>query len=253
MVVLFLLLTKLVYEVWSTDGKILEEVWFRFRASSMTASEIETLDPSGFAVVSEVFESEPDDANKHRVSLEVSVPQVTYYGMVLPQSDINQAVRNRVEKWFAIFVKDAKSQNGDAESEYTYKIKGDVTYFSRHLLSIRLDVRQESPEKKQFLDNLVIGVASGNTLLLRDIIKTDEASCMALETFVLEQLYYRGVPAEVVTFNCYNQPFILDAVGITLFKLFPSTEGDAETVRLAFSEYPDFFLPEGPVGSIVSH
>jgi hypothetical protein len=188
------------------------------------------------------------------VTMHVSVPQVTYYGMGLPQSDINQAVRQRIEKWFAIFVKDANTttQNIGADTEYIYRIKGDVTYFSRHVLSIRLDVRQDAPDKKQFLDNLVIGVASGNSLLLMDIVKTDESACVDLETFVLEQLYYRGVPAEVVTFNCYNQPFILDAVGITLFKLVPSEAGDPHPVRLAFSEYPDFFLPDGPVGSVVS-
>jgi hypothetical protein len=249
MVVLLLVVAKLVYEVWSTDGKLLESLWFRFRSSSMTAVELQKLEPSGFLVVSEDLSSNANESSGIDVTVQADIPQVTYYGMVLPQSNINQAVRNRVDKWFMLFQKEASQASGNVS--YVYKIKGDVTYFSRHLLSIRLDVRQSSPEKNQFLDNLVIGVISGETLLLRDIIKTDEASCMALETFVLEQLYYRGIASDMVSFNCYNQPFILDAVGITLFKLVPTADSTSNTVRLAFSEYPDFFLPDGPVGSIV--
>ncbi len=252
-VLLILLLTKIVYEVWSTDGKIIQSIWFRFRSSSLTSAELQKLEPSGFVVVPEEMTFDAPGFGGHEVALHVDMPQVTYYGLVLSESQVNQAVRNRVEKWFSLFVKEASvnTQNVQDGVVYRYKIKGEVAYFSRHILSVRLDIRQEFPEKKQFVDNLVIDIPSGNVVRLRDIIKTDEASCMSLETFVLEQLYYRGVLAEGVTFNCYNQPFILDAVGVTLFKLFSAADEDDETVRLPFSEYPDFFLPDGPVGAIV--
>jgi hypothetical protein len=252
-VLLILVLMKLVYEVWSTDGKIIESLWFRFRASSLTSSELQKLEPSGFVVVSEEMKFEAPGFRGHEVTLQAEIPQVTYYGLVLSQSQVNHAIRNRVEKWFSLFVKEASvnTQNVQDGAAYRYTIKGDVAYFSRHIVSVRLDIRQDFPEKKQFVDNLVVGVPSGTILRLRDIVKTDEASCMSLETFVLEQLYYRGVAAGGVTFNCYNQPFILDGVGVTLFKLFSSADEDEETVRLTFSEYPDFFLPDGPVGAIV--
>ena len=254
LIVLFILvLTKLVYEVWSTDGKIIESRWFRFSASSLTSAELQKLEPSGFVVVSEEMKFDAPGFGGHEVTLHVDMPQVTYYGLVLPQSHVNQALRKRVEKWFSVFVKEASvnTQNVQDGVAYRYTIKGDIAYFSRHLVSVRLDIGQDFPEKKQWVDNLVVGIPSGTILRLRDIIKTDEASCMSLETFVLEQLYYRGVASPGVTFNCYNQPFILDGVGVTLFKLFSATDEDEETVRVTFSEYPDFFLPEGPVGAIV--
>jgi hypothetical protein len=251
MVLMFLFLAKVVYTVWSTDGKVLESLWFRFRSSSMTAAELQKLEPSGFSVVSESLVSETIEGEVTLVRVQVDIPQVTYYGLVLPQSEINQAVRHRVDTWFSEFVRDAQPIPSDPLARYVYKIKGDVTYFSRHLLSVRLDIRQETPEKQQFLDNLVIGIASGNILQLGDIVKTDEAACQSLKTFVEEQLYYRGVASDAISFSCEQQPFVLDAVGITLFKLFPSENGVEPTVRVAFSEYPDFFLPEGPVGSIV--
>jgi hypothetical protein len=251
-VLLVLVLVKVVYEVWSTDGKIVESLWFRFRAPSLTSSDLQTLEPSGFSVVSDEMSFDAPGLGGHEVDLHVDMPQVTYYGLVLSQSQVNQAVRNRIDKWFSLFVKEASVNTKNVEEgvSYRYKIKGDVVYFSRHILSIRLDIRQEFPQKKKFVDNVVIGIPDGAILRLRDIIKTDEASCMSLETFVLEQLYYRGVASEAVTFNCYNQPFILDAVGVTLSKLVASDEDD-ESVRITFSEYPDFFLPDGPVGSIV--
>lgn len=259
---------KIFYDGLASEGDPWTAFLFKVRAPYLDPSYLQRVMPTAFTMIKDedtlTFDS---GGESFKIEYESRYPQVEYYGQVLSRSPINKLIQGHfltVESQMIEYLKKDAERHlkekslvpGFGKQLGHFRIRADVSYFSKSVLSIRYRVTWDFGGSKHLYSvtryaGYSLDIPGNRPLALRDIIAYPYPDFLTLFWSRVESdLNDRNLDLALFNLNTDEPEFYITPSGIVVVHLSEAPQYLDADVKIPFFENRRLFRSNGAIGHL---
>lgn len=270
LIVIVIVIVKVGYDDLASEGNPFTTFLFKIRAPYLDQGYLRSVRPTSFRM-NDGAHSESIDVARETFSLDIKFryPQVEYFGEVLSRSDLNKLLTSQFEsveqRAISAFKVDAEARiaskdilPGFGNQPAKMTIDGDVSYFSKSVISIRYSVEwsfggSKTLYKRDAVYGIAIDVAKGRVLQLRDVVGYPYPD-FATRIWDKARIGIQEQQLDQNNFKLYNDEpeFYISPASLILVQLSDRVDNAGVEVRIPFRDNKNLFRHDGPIGGVAN-